>query len=463
MNPNGVPRGGEEFALDPILQALPGRFFALDLETRRLVRWGERGGAATGYSPDEAAAKTLLEWFSDRDRARVEEALKSCAETGAARLSASVLAKDGTAVPCLIAAAKVGVDGKDYIVGYALREREDAAAAERLLDERAIATAVTGPEGIVVAANRRLARLLGMEPGEAAGRSLVGYFQPGAFHDVQLALRRIGDGSVASYSFEAGLLRADGKPAFAEVLVARDHGPRDRPVIAWSFLDCTERTIAVAELERELERRRGLLERTRRRAGQNLQILASLMRLTKQGYRGAEDYSEAILSRIETMALIYQDMVEESEVICLDLDRFVGGLVDDVLHLYGREAGSLVVQTELPRAFEIDHELIVPLGLLVSELLRVFADRAASSRSDRLHIAARQEGSSLALQIVGELRLPSEFYDKNSSEASLIAALAEQVNGRLEIDDGNEESLPGTRFTVVLPGVAKPPPCEDSA
>jgi len=435
-----------------LVDALPGIFFAYDMDSRRLVRWNRNCAGLSGADEGSLAGVDPLVWFREEDRQRVERAFESCREGREVRLVADLIFRDGVRpYEFAMASRRVGDGACVVAIGADRCPGDRGTAVYRDLFERGFsAIAVTDQHGSIIEGNEGFERLAGLGRGGGAGLSILSVAHPDSAPDFSLALRRIGDSSLASFSFGASLVDGGGRHSRVEVKALR-LGAEDAPArVAFFVNDVTERQLAAEALESALSDKIALLQEVRHRVGNNLQIIASLMRLTKGRYRNGVNFAEAVLARVESMALLYQNTIEDSGVARIELGDFVEELMDEILGLYDLSPRVFFVETLLEDDATIDGDRIVPFGLFISEAARAFVEECGAGC--RLRILLRRRDGALELEIASKaFRLPGPYYDAGSDEALLLYVLAEQLKGSLEVRDGSAEGWIGTAIAIHVP------------
>ena len=111
---------------DALLEHLPGLFFLLDAQGR-LLRSNKNLARVSRYGA-ELAATPFSGFFAQESRDELERAVEKAFAGGAASLEASLLAKDGRAVPYLLTAERVVVEGQlcVAVTGTDLSARKEA-------------------------------------------------------------------------------------------------------------------------------------------------------------------------------------------------------------------------------------------------------------------------------------------------------------------------------------------------
>jgi PAS domain S-box-containing protein len=318
----------------------------------------------------------------------------------------------------------------------------------RDLIERSFSAIVfTDLAGVILECNDGFARLLGIPRKDAEGMGILDIAVATSIPDFSLALRRLGDGSIVNFAFKAAITKRGGQRASVEVRSARFdvEGGISRTVFVMN--DITDREIAEQAMAFALSEKTALLQEIRHRVGNNLQIIASLMRLTKSCYPDGVNFAEAVLARVEAMALLYQNMVEDKGIVSIHLGDFIEELVDETLDLYGLEEGEFAIETEFEVESAMDGDRIIPIGLFIGEVARIFVEEGGVGVLLRLHLG-RGDGA-LELEISSRnCRLPAVYDDPGSEESLLLHVFAEQLKGELEMDNGEGS---GTRILLRVP------------
>jgi two-component sensor histidine kinase len=260
----------------------------------------------------------------------------------------------------------------------------------------------------------------------------------------------------------------------AELLTRADNliaVKRARDTIA---VKLAERSTAAGELERAVARQRDELEqgfeRLRRsesllrialaekevllreihhRVKNNLQIVASLLRLHDSGATGGvgANVLERCAERVRAMALLHETLYRRPDLARIDLGGYLEEVVDSLRRSYASR-GGVRIETETEETV-VDAETALPCGLILHELVvnalrHAFPDGVGTVRVrvERCHgghsrVAVEDDGRGL----------PEEVDVERASTLGLqlVTSLAAQVGGRLEVIRGN-----GTAFRLEL-------------
>ncbi len=195
------------------------------------------------------------------------------------------------------------------------------------------------------------------------------------------------------------------------------------------------------DLERSLERNRFLLREIHHRIKNNLQTVASLVRLQPL----PADARKSIAGRIGAMVAVHEQIYQNDEFGVVSVEPYLRRLVDEI-----REGSDHEVEVDLDmEPLTIDRDKALPLGLLVNEVVSN-AFRHAFDRTDggrvRISLSAG-DGNDARLQISdnGGGFDPAEAPKNMGSK--LVAAFAGQLGGKVTVDTSGQ----GTTFVLDFP------------
>jgi len=206
-----------------------------------------------------------------------------------------------------------------------------------------------------------------------------------------------------------------------------------------------ERSLAVALAEKEV-----LIKEVHHRVKNNLQVIASLLGLQAAAI-GDQRLASALQesqNRVESMALIHEQLYRSADLKEVALDQHVRSLLANLLHSYGAPAGIAGYAEIAPLSLHADQA--IPVGLILNELASNALKHAFPGRSSgcirigghrsngRIHLTVRDDG-------VG---LPKDFDARRTKSLGLqiVNILTGQLKGTLELQPGA-----GTAFHLSFP------------
>ena len=202
-----------------------------------------------------------------------------------------------------------------------------------------------------------------------------------------------------------------------------------------------------ANLAAAVERNNLLLREIHHRTKNNLQSVASLLKLQPI----SEEAKAAMTARIAAMSALHEQAYRSDQFSEVNLHDYLLALADSI-----RKSGAegVVIGTELAHSV-IDRDLAQPLGLIVNEVISNAMKHAFSDRKEG-HIALRlrqetPETAELVIEDDGPGFIPTG--EEAGMGGRLIRAFAQQLG-----NDYSYTSDGGTRFSIRFP--ARPVPEE---
>jgi PAS domain S-box-containing protein len=219
------------------------------------------------------------------------------------------------------------------------------------------------------------------------------------------------------------------------------------------------RNKAELEISRSLEEKDLLLREIHHRVKNNLQIIASLLKLQSR-YISDPNVLEAIKnsqSRIRAMALVHERIYRSHNIAEINLGDYLNYLTKQIFqfnNIQQHEIGITVTMEEILA----DIDTITPLGLIMNELV---------SNSLKYAFPGGRKGAisiECTLQDAGKIRIvyhdngvgmPAGFDWKNTESLGLrlVNSLVDQLNGTIESSAGE-----GTTFIITIPQKRDTPP-----
>ncbi|MEO8589581.1 MAG: nitrate- and nitrite sensing domain-containing protein [Flavobacteriales bacterium] len=205
-----------------------------------------------------------------------------------------------------------------------------------------------------------------------------------------------------------------------------------------------------AKLEVANERIHVLIKEMHHRVKNNLQVVASLLRL-QAGTIADERLQEAFQqsqSRVTSMALIHEKLYKGDELTTLDVGLYIHELFSELVRMNDVH-DRIRYNTDIDVGLAFDLNTMVPLGLLLNELITNSFKHAFRGRNEGLIVLAlhRAENDSFDLAYTDDgVGMPIEKMQTDGATlgVTLIESLVEQLNGRMTVDG----SSGGTRYHI---------------
>ena len=227
--------------------------------------------------------------------------------------------------------------------------------------------------------------------------------------------------------------------------------------------DISARVESERALRHSLREKEILAAELQHRVKNNLAIIASLLSLELP--KITDENARRILidaqTRVETMAMIYDEINRTDAAGTVDLRRYLEDLSATILRTYHVHPGEIRLETCLDEA-QTDSRSAVAIGLIVNELITnavkyAFPANGGGTIRLRLDHGAGETVVEISDDGAG---LPDAFRLEEATTTGfvLVRDLAEQINGRVHV-----HSKSGTRviLTVRDSGSPRRPPCVD--
>lgn len=206
-----------------------------------------------------------------------------------------------------------------------------------------------------------------------------------------------------------------------------------------------------SRLSASLAEKEVLLKEVHHRVKNNLQVIASLLRLQAKAL-GDETLAAALRSsqtRVESMALIHEQLYATEDLREVDLAKHAAMLVNNLLYSYGLEDGRVAAKLEIsPLPLGVDRA--IPAGLILNELISNSLKHAfPGGRRGTIWIEGCRSGRTIHCIIRDDgVGLPPGFdlQHLKSLGLEIVNILLRQLKGELRIQSEN-----GTEFHISFP------------
>lgn len=170
-------------------------------------------------------------------------------------------------------------------------------------------------------------------------------------------------------SSEAKMLRKDGTKIDVE-FSNRRIVIGGLPFMHTTARDVSERKLAEEKIRISLREKEALLKEIHHRVKNNMQIISSLIRLQT---RDLEDHkirelSREMQARINSMALIHNQLYNSEELSRIDLGDYIASLGRHLMILYDNRSYDIRLEYELEKV-NLDINRAIPCGLIANELI----------------------------------------------------------------------------------------------
>jgi PAS domain S-box-containing protein len=250
-------------------------------------------------------------------------------------------------------------------------QRLSEARMERAFGASPIGMALVALDGAFLQVNAALCAMLGY--GEAELLTLT-YQRLTHADDLAESLRlagRLVDNQCQTYQLDKRYLNAAGAPIWVQLNVSLVRAGDGAPLHFLSQIqDITERRGAQQVLTASLREKEALLKEIHHRVKNNLQVIASLLRL--EARRSAHAETRGVLAdmqgRIHSMALLHEALYRSGIFATVDLGGYLKQLATQAFRAMALQPGVVRLELELG-SVQVGMDMATPCGLLVNELI----------------------------------------------------------------------------------------------
>ena len=218
-------------------------------------------------------------------------------------------------------------------------------------------------------------------------------------------------------------------------------------------------------LARSLGEQEVLLKEVQHRVKNNLQVIASLLRM-QAGNSDDPRLRAALqesLNRVESMALIHEQLYESNDLRAVDLVEHATVLVTNLFQAYGVDPACIVARVAFDQPKEnsllLGVDQAIPAGLILNELISNALKHAFPGEASGTILVGgcvRQGEVELYVQDDG-VGLPKKF-DPAKPDGTLgmkiVTILTRQLKGTLSVERGSSGSTFRLRFPLEEPAGA---------
>jgi PAS domain S-box-containing protein len=242
----------------------------------------------------------------------------------------------------------------------------------------------------------------------------------------------------APVAVESLVIRSDEKEIPVELL-AQKTVIAGKPVIQGIFRNITERKRAEEQIKTSLREKEVLLRELHHRVKNNVQIMASLLRLQTGHIKNKkmQEMVKSYLGRIQSMGIIHEKLYHSEDLGRINLSRNIRSLATHLFHTYGVNANVVKLKVEMEDLY-LDINRAIPLGLIVNEIISNSLKYGfPASRKGEVFISLKStDKGKVVLKIIDTgIGIPSDIDLNNPHSLGLLLVddLVNQIGGRYEL------------------------------
>ncbi|PAU94108.1 hypothetical protein CK503_07800 [Aliifodinibius salipaludis] len=434
---------------EALLESLPGIFYMFD-EEGEFHRWNQNFLDQIGYSEEDMQQVTPDDFLGEEELGVAQRAIERVFEDGHSEVETKLKTKNGKKVPYYLTGKLFERDGNNYLIGVGHDMSEQVKAREKLRKSEKLfrnlflnapaGIVMVGPENEVLDVNRSFENMFGFNKEELKGKDVDEFIVP---EEEREEVPRMPLKKYASESFhrEAKRLNKDGDLIDVFIAVIPVYID-DEPIAGFGmYIDITEEKQYEKEISSSLKEKKVMLKEIHHRVKNNLAIVSGLLQL--QMYETdnplLRDTLEESERRIQTMALIHEQLYSSESLGSISCDTYIGDLVETIRNTIGSNR-EVDVTTDI-ESIELNIEQAVPFALLVNEVVtNSFKHAFDGDRDNVITIRITEEKGQVHARLSDNGKGLPDDLDPEMSDTlgmSLIDNFAQQLEAKWEMGSDN--------------------------
>ncbi len=187
-----------------------------------------------------------------------------------------------------------------------------------------------------------------------------------------------------------------------------------------------------------LQERELLLREIHHRVKNNLQIVSSLLSLQSRGNPDSPAAAALIegRTRVESMALIHQDLYQDNSLLTVDLKNYISRLCQNLFSTYQVGDNQIALSLDISPV-KLDVSTLIPIGLILNELITNALKYAfPNNRKGQIEVKLREAGDSLQL-VVKDNGVGIMHKSNTGLGHRLVEAFAKKLAAQITVDNSS--------------------------
>lgn len=362
---------------ETLLESLPGIFYMFD-EKGNYRRWNQNLLDQTGYTEEDMKRIRPDDFFGEEELDTIKKEIGKVFEVGHSEIESELKTKDGKKIPYYLTGKLFKQDGNNYLLGVGHDMSEQVKAREKLRRSEKLfynlflnapaGIVMVGPDNKVLDINESFENMFGYSKEELKGEEIDEYIVP---EQEQGKVPRMPLKEYATDTFYREVKRLTKDEELIDVFIAAiPVYIDDEPIAGFGmYIDITEEKEYEQQITSSLKEKRVMLKEIHHRVKNNLAIVSGLLQL--QMYESDDPLIRDTLQeserRIQTMALIHEQLYNSDSLGSISSDTYIADLVKTIQNTIGSDQDVNLI-TDIA-SIELDINQAVPFALLINEVV----------------------------------------------------------------------------------------------
>lgn len=249
--------------------------------------------------------------------------------------------------------------------------------------------------------------------------------------------RQLLTGQIEAYRMDKRYIRKDGSLVWVQLTgsLVRDHNGVPRQFVA-QVENISQRRDWEERLRASLTEKEILLKEIHHRVKNNLQVIASLLRLQAEHIEApaAREMLFDSQRRVRSMALVHERLYQSGDLGRIELGEYIQRLVGDLLRSY-RYTTQIDLELAIGVPIAIDTDRAITFGLILNELVSNSIKHAFPNRErGAIRVSVQREAADVVMEIADDgVGMPDGITIATSPSMGLqvVDALTAQLGGTI--------------------------------
>ena len=208
--------------------------------------------------------------------------------------------------------------------------------------------------------------------------------------------------------------------------------------ISYISSNVTEKKYAYKKLTQSIIEKEILLKEVHHRVKNNLQVISSILNLQTSYLKDTNVIGVVrdIQNRIKSMALIHENLYQNSDISKLNFRDYINQLTQNIIHSNSTNIGNIAFKSNI-EDLNLDLDYSIPCGLIINELVSNTFKHAFPDNTDgivKIDIFEQNKIVNIAVSDTGiGFKDDIDFRNTESLGLQLVTALVEQINGTITL------------------------------
>ncbi|KQC09217.1 MAG: hypothetical protein APR54_13055 [Candidatus Cloacimonas sp. SDB] len=205
-----------------------------------------------------------------------------------------------------------------------------------------------------------------------------------------------------------------------------------------------KRTQAEEQIRKDLNEKNILLKELYHRTKNNMQVIASMLKLQARHLGNEQLYNsyQEVIIKINSMALVHQKLYEAKDLSSINLKEYISDLADNLRKSYGIKETKVELKFNLQKVF-VNIDAAIPLSLVLTELIsNAFKHAFPGEKNGRINLTlVKDEKEKIVLELADNgVGVPDNIDLRKTNTIGLqnVFTLVEyQLNGKIGYNNKN--------------------------